>query len=225
MSVTAIRRSIIGLAVIVGWPLSVTFGAEIERVEPPNWWVGFQHPELELLVYGEDVGTLSPSVDWPGVSIDEVIATGNPNYLFLRLSIGPDTEAGEFDLVFTGDDDAIAHAYSLDERNQDPEHTLGFSSADAIYLITPDRFANGDPENDEIEGLGDILDRSLPRGRHGGDVRGHHRSARLHRGTRLYRSLAESRARERHAGVFVSWLFHHGFLPGGPAQGQQRRVG
>ena len=172
MSVTAIRRSIIGLAVIVGWPLSVTSGAEIERVEPPNWWVGFQHPELQLLVYGDDVGTLSPSVDWPGVSIDEVITTGNPNYLFLRLNIGPDTEAGEFDIVFTGDDGAIAHAYSLIERNQDQEHTLGFSSADAIYLITPDRFANGDPENDEIEGLGDILDRSLPRGRHGGDIRG-----------------------------------------------------
>ena len=168
----AARRWLIGLVAIIGWPLSVTFGASIERVEPPNWWVGFQHPELELLVYGEDVATLSPSVDWPGVSVDEVIATGNPNYLFVRLNIGPDTEAGEFDIVFSGADGDIAHAYILNERNQDPEHTRGFSSADAIYLITPDRFANGDPENDEIEGMGDVLDRSLPRGRHGGDLRG-----------------------------------------------------
>lgn len=160
------------MAVIVGWPLCVGYSAEIERVEPPNWWVGFQNPQLELLVYGEDVGTLSPSVDWPGVSVDEVITTGNPNYLFLRLNIGPEAEAGEFDIVFTGADGSITHGYSLNERNQDPEHTRGFSSADAIYLITPDRFANGDPENDEIEGMGDILDRSLPRGRHGGDVRG-----------------------------------------------------
>ena len=101
------------MAAIVGWPLSIGYSAEIERVEPPNWWVGFQHPVLQLQVYGEDVGTLSPSIDWPGVSIDEVIATGNPNYLFLRLSIGPDTEAGEFDIVFTGADGSIAHAKTL----------------------------------------------------------------------------------------------------------------
>ena len=168
----SLNRPFPAWAMVLGCTISSASAAEIERVEPPNWWVGFQHPQLELLVYGEDVGTLSPSVDWPGVSVDEVITTGNPNYLFVRLDIGPDTEAGEFDIVFEGADGTIAHAYSLNERNQDPEHTRGFSSADAIYLITPDRFANGDPDNDEIEGMGDVLDRSLPRGRHGGDVRG-----------------------------------------------------
>ena len=59
MSATAIRRWFIGLAVIVGWPLSIGYSAEIERVEPPNWWVGFQHPVLQLQVYGEDVSYLS----------------------------------------------------------------------------------------------------------------------------------------------------------------------
>ena len=157
---------------VLACTISSASAAGIERVEPPNWWVGFQHPQLELLVYGEDVGTLSPSVDWPGISVDEVITTGNPNYLFVRLDIGPDTEAGEVDIVFEGADGTITHAYSLNERNQDPDHTRGFSSADAIYLITPDRFANGDPDNDQIEGMGDVLDRSLPRGRHGGDLRG-----------------------------------------------------
>ena len=168
----SMNRPLPAWAMVLACTISSASAAEIERVEPPNWWVGFQHPQLELLVYGEDAGTLSPSVDWPGVSVNEVIMTGNPNYLFVRLDIGPDTEAGEFDIVFEGAGDTITHAYSLNERNQDPEHTRGFSAADAIYLITPDRFANGDPDNDEIEGMGDVLDRSLPRGRHGGDVRG-----------------------------------------------------
>ena len=172
MQATKMRRAIIALGLILGWPLPATYGADVERVEPPNWWIGFSHSELQLLVYGDGVGALTPTLDWPGVMVDEVVTTGNPNYLFVRLRIGADAVAGELDIVFSGADGDITYPYRLDERNPNPDHTRGFSSADAIYLITPDRFANGDPGNDEIEGLGDILDRSVPRARHGGDVKG-----------------------------------------------------
>ncbi|MDX1515509.1 MAG: alpha-amylase family glycosyl hydrolase, partial [Woeseiaceae bacterium] len=51
-------------------------------------------------------------------------------------------------------------------------HVDGFGSEDVIYLITPDRFANGDPSNDAVAGYGDPPDRSDPYGRHGGDLAG-----------------------------------------------------
>ena len=164
--------SSITLAVLFGAAVSAARSAEIERVEPPSWWVGMKDPDVQLLVYGEDIGRLRPSVDRPGVDVREVITTGNPNYLFVRLRIGADAEAGPFDIVFSDREDRIVHPYPLHERSADPEHTRGFSSADAIYLITPDRFANGDPDNDQVEGLGDIVDRDLPRARHGGDLKG-----------------------------------------------------
>jgi len=160
------------LALGLGAPLSIAFAAEIERVEPPNWWIGFNNPDVQLLVYGEGIGAYQPSVDYPGVAVRESTSTDNPNYLFVRLRIDADAEPGGFDIVFSGAGGTITHPYRLDTRNADPEHTRGFSPRDAIYLITPDRFANGDPENDAIEGLGDIVDRARPGARHGGDLRG-----------------------------------------------------
>jgi len=159
-------------ALSLGAPLSTAIAAEIERVEPPNWWIGFNNPDVQLLVYGEGIGAYRPTVDYPGVAVRESVATDNPNYLFVRLRIGADAEPGGFDIVFSGADGKITHPYRLDARNSDPEHTRGFSPSDAIYLITPDRFANGDPENDTVEGLGDIVDRAQPGARHGGDLLG-----------------------------------------------------
>ena len=166
------RPLIIALTVCLGAPLSTVFAAEIERVEPPNWWTGFNEPDVRLLVYGDGVGELRPAVDYPGVTVLDTLTTENPNYLFVRLRIAADAEPGEFDIEFNGDGDSIAYPYRLDARNPDPGHTRGFSSRDAIYLITPDRFANSDPGNDEIEGLGDIVDRNQPGARHGGDIKG-----------------------------------------------------
>ena len=160
------------MAVCLGGVFSTVSAAEIKRVEPPNWWIGFSEPDVRLLVYGDGIGELRPAVDYPGVTVLDTLTTENRNYLFVRLRIAADAEPGEFDIVFTGEEGQITHPYRLDARNPDPGHTRGFSPRDAIYLITPDRFANGDPDNDAIEGLGDIVDRSQPGTRHGGDLRG-----------------------------------------------------
>ena len=160
------------MAVCLGGVFSTVSAAEIERVEPPNWWIGFSEPDVRLLVYGDGIGEFRPAVDYPGVTVLDALTTENRNYLFVRLRIAANAEPGEFDIVFTGEEGQITHPYRLDARNPDPGHTRGFSPRDAIYLITPDRFANGDPDNDAIEGLGDIVDRSQPGTRHGGDLRG-----------------------------------------------------
>ena len=154
-------------------PLTVCAGQiSIERVEPPSWWTGFKETGLQLLVYGNDISRYRPSVDYPGVSIERVEKVKSPNYLFVYLNISDETLPGNFDITFSEKGLTLTHSYSLLEKNPDPAYTKGFDSSDAIYLITPDRFANGDASNDTIEGMGDVLDRNRPYGRHGGDIQG-----------------------------------------------------
>ena len=142
----------------------------IERVEPPNWWTGFEHRELQLLVHGEGISSHVPAIDHPGVVLRRVVRVKSPNYLFLYLDVAPDAPPGAFDIRFG--DSGLTHRYTLLARSADPAHARGFGGSDAIYLITPDRFANGDPANDSIEGMADRLDRSNKNGRHGGDLQG-----------------------------------------------------
>jgi len=145
---------------------------EIERMEPPSWWTGYAHRELQLMLYGNNVSLLTPSINYPGVSINRIVRVTSPNYLFLYLDIAPDTEPGTFDIAFSEGNFTLSRTYELKPRNLEPGHAQGFSTADAIYLITPDRFANGDPGNDEFDFLDDKLNRGDPYGRHGGDLQG-----------------------------------------------------
>ncbi len=145
---------------------------EIQRVEPPMWWQGFNNTELQLLVYGPGVAELEPTVDYPGVTLENVVRVDSPNYLFVYLNIDPTAAPGNFDLTFAAEDVSLSYRYTLAQKNPDPDHARGFSAEDAIYLITPDRFANGNLENDNDEALGDSVDRHDPGGRHGGDLAG-----------------------------------------------------
>ncbi|MBT8069690.1 MAG: glycoside hydrolase family 13 protein [Gammaproteobacteria bacterium] len=142
------------------------------NVEPPFWWTGFKESELQLMVHGENISDYSVQLDYPGVTIQRITRVKSPNYLFVYLDIGTGAIPGEFDISFSHDNETLEYRYRLQARNPDPEFTRAFSSADTIYLITPDRFANGDPDNDNIEGMGDAVDRSDPDGRHGGDIKG-----------------------------------------------------
>lgn len=142
------------------------------NVEPPNWWTGYRETGLQLMVHGEDIAKYDVTLDHPGVVIKRVTRVKSPNYLFVYLDVSAETKPGAFDITFSHDGQSIAHQYHLLEKNPDPEYTRGFSSADNIYLITPDRFVNGNPDNDNVEGMGDLVDRSNPGGRHGGDIQG-----------------------------------------------------
>jgi glycosidase len=144
----------------------------IQRIEPPNWWTGFRHPELQLLIYGPGIAAYHPDVDHAGVRVLRAERGSSPNYLFVYLHIDAEAQPGVFDLVLKGPDGSLVQPYELLTKNADPGHARGFDASDAIYLITPDRFANGDPANDTIDGFGDPADRSDPDGRHGGDIEG-----------------------------------------------------
>ena len=107
---------------------------EIERVEPPFWWTGFEHQELQLMLHGNNISLLTPEVRHPGVSLSRVVRVESPNYLFLYLDVSADARPGTFDIAFSEGDYRFTRAYELRQKSSDPDHTRGFSSADAIYL-------------------------------------------------------------------------------------------
>lgn len=145
----------------------------IKRVEPTNWWVGMKHNKIQLLVYGQNIAHLQAKIDYPGVSITRTIGVDNPNYLFLNLSIAATTKAGTVNIDFSKNGQKItSHAYPLLERDAIRSNIDGFDASDAIYLITPDRFANGNPKNDNVKGMREQIDRKDKGGRHGGDIEG-----------------------------------------------------
>ena len=147
--------------------------ARIERVEPANWWVGMQHNRVELLVHGKDIAASTPRLSRAGVAIVDVQKTDNPNYLFVTVDIAGDAAPGAFDIEFVEAGKVVAtHPWRLDAREPGSAQRRGFDARDAIYLVTPDRFANGDPGNDSVAGMTEAANRSNPNGRHGGDIAG-----------------------------------------------------
>ncbi len=154
---------------------------DIERIEPPNWWVGFKSDSLQLLVKHPNISDYKPSIAYSGVSIKKVSKGDNSNnYLFIDLNISKATSAGRFNIKFKNDkNQELVATYELKERVKPAEDFVGFDSSDAIYLITPDRFVNGIATNDTplgIEGQPALLEQTIDRtddyARHGGDIAG-----------------------------------------------------
>lgn len=156
---------------VVTQPLTAQ-GKLFERMEPPNWYVGFEQTEFQLLLYGPNISELDVTLDDEDVKLLSVTRTENDNYLFLKFNVLPNATAGEIELRFTDRlGEVITLPYSLEERQH--REIEGFGQSDVIYLITPDRFANGDPGNDSVEGMREMaVDRADPGGRHGGDLAG-----------------------------------------------------
>lgn len=147
-------------------------GVTLERIEPVNWWAGMAQSRLQILLYGEGVGHLNPRVETDGIRILEVVRVENQDYLFLYLELA-DVPAGTYSIeLLDGDTVATSFEYELLERRAGSAGRAGFDASDVIYLITPDRFANGDPSNDEVEGYSEKINRADKSGRHGGDLQG-----------------------------------------------------
>ncbi len=128
--------------------------------------------ELQLLVYGTDIATYRPHIGYPGVRIKEVVAPGNPHYLLIYLDTGT-ARPGRFNILFEKEGDAFSVPYELKRREPNAAQVKGFDSSDVVYLILPDRFANGNPDNDQIPMRNAYkVDRKDPSARHGGDLAG-----------------------------------------------------
>jgi glycosidase len=162
--------AVLGLALVS----TISVAADrIERIEPTSWWVGMKDDRLQLMVHGTRVGELTPEVNHDGVMITGVDRVENPDYLFINLRIAPQTVPGTMRIDFRkGRTKVASRDYELKARAPGSATRAGFGPRDVIYLITPDRFANGNPANDTLKGMPDGLARAKPLGRHGGDIAG-----------------------------------------------------
>ena len=154
-------------------PLKSSDNYDIKHLEPPFWWTQMSNTKLQLMVHGANISELKPQISYPGVSITAIHQVTNPNYLFIDILIDNNTIAGDFMIGFTKNDQIVLnHKYSLLERVPNSAMRNSFSPADVIYLITADRFANGNPENDSTPNLKEKVNRKNKDGRHGGDIQG-----------------------------------------------------
>nr|WP_315475530.1 glycoside hydrolase family 13 protein [uncultured Undibacterium sp.] len=146
---------------------------DIQHVEPSSWWIGMKHPDLQLMVHGKNISELTPHIDYRGVSIRKIQHSDNANYLFIDLHIAANSIAGTINIIFKrGEKTVLTQKFSLENRRPHSASRAGFTPGDAIYLVVPDRFANGDRSNDSHSNYSDKLARDVAGGRHGGDIQG-----------------------------------------------------
>ena len=139
------------------------------RIEPPNWWAGMQNPSLQLMLQGHDLAYYTPRVDYGGLELDSWHPGSSRNYLFLDLTLDPGIAPGTVRLLLQRKGHPeISMTYELKQREKAGEEFVGFDASDVVYLITPDRFANGDPQNDVIPSMKERrVDRGDDYARHG----------------------------------------------------------
>ena len=142
------------------------------KVEPSFWWTNMKNPELQIMLYGKDISKSEVSINYPGVSILEKKLTDNPNYIFLYININENAKAGIFNIELKNGKKKKTVKYELKERTTNSANRVSFSEKDNVYLIMPDRFANGNPLNDSAKGYHQGVNRSNLSFRQGGDIEG-----------------------------------------------------
>lgn len=159
------------LAIFLFYGFSVK-AQEIERIEPSSWWIGMKNPKLQLLVHGKDISKYSPSLKYKGVKLIKANKVENSNYLFLDLEISKSAKPGDVVITFKNGANTATAKLALQSRQPGSAERLGYDNSDVIYLITPDRFANGDVSNDNTPDTKEKVNRKHFNGRHGGDIQG-----------------------------------------------------
>ena len=152
--------------------MTINAAVKVDRIDPTNWFVGMKNPSLQLMVYGEGISSADVATDYAGVKVDSIVRLDSPNYLLVYLNL-EGAQPGEMTLNFKNGKQAKKVKYQLKAREKRGEERMGFTNADVLYMLMPDRFADGDPKNNDIKGLNAYkTDRSQPSLRHGGDLEG-----------------------------------------------------
>jgi len=144
----------------------------IQHIEPTNWWIGMNQPEFQLMLHGVGISSANISINYPGISISRKELTENRNYVFLYLNVTKVALPGKFNIQITKDNKKQTIVYELKKRRDGSAVRKSFTEADAIYLLMPDRFVNGNLLNDSISGYHQGVHREIPGARHGGDIEG-----------------------------------------------------
>ncbi|MDD2306102.1 MAG: glycoside hydrolase family 13 protein [Prolixibacteraceae bacterium] len=163
------KKNLLLVIVLIIFVVGSIHAIDIKRVEPENWWTGMKKTEFQILVYGSNIGKSKIVINYPGVTLREAAKVENPNYVFLYLNVDKRAKPGMIPIKFADGPDQFTYNYPLEART-DKSGALGFNASDVLYLITPDRFANGKPENDNWDDV--TVNRKSPNARHGGDLEG-----------------------------------------------------
>ena len=151
--------------------ISIISFAQIQKVEPAFWWKNMKNPDLQIMVYGNNISKYEVEIS-DQIKIIDLTKTENPNYVFITINTD-EVKNSSFKINFKINKKIVdSYAYELKNRNPNSANRNSFSSKDVMYLIMPDRFANGDISNDSQPNLIEKANRNLPSGRHGGDLRG-----------------------------------------------------
>lgn len=150
--------------------ISFSAFAQIERTEPPFWYEGMHHSDVQILFYGKNIAQNTVSVA-NGIVITSIQKTENPNYLFVTIAT-KNVPAQDLVFTFRNGKKTFTKNYPLKQRKENSRARKSFDSSDMIYLLMPDRFANGNPNNDSTADTQEKADRKNPGGRHGGDIEG-----------------------------------------------------
>ena len=165
------RKFLLSLSFIMT-ALGMNAAVKIDRVEPTDWYVDMKDPSLQLMVYGEGIREAQVSTDYPGVRVDSLVRLDSPNYLLVYLDLSG-AQPGEMKLRFTMGKSKKEVSYRLKARAMAGEERKGFSNADVLYMLMPDRFAQGKDHKAQVKGMNPYVeDRSKPSLRHGGDLQG-----------------------------------------------------
>ena len=152
----------------------------IDRIDPTDWFVGMKNPQVQLMVYGQGIRDVaSVTTDYPGVVIDSLVRLDSPNYLLIYMNLRQ-AKAGTMTLTFEVKGDKpkaksqkLTASYVLKKREMSGSKRMGFTNADVLYMLMPDRFAQGAGHNPQVKGMRPYKeDRTMPSLRHGGDLNG-----------------------------------------------------
>ena len=165
------KRIILPLSLIL-CVMTIRAAVKVDRIDPANWFVGMKNTSLQLMVYGENIRQADVTTDYDGVKIDSIVRLDSPNYLLVYLNL-EGVKPGEMTLNFKNGKAVKKVKYELKAREKRGEERMGFTNADVLYMLMPDRFADGNPDNNDIKGMNPYkTDHSQPSLRHGGDLEG-----------------------------------------------------
>ena len=166
------KKKLLSFMMLMSTTVSMNAAVHVDRIEPTDWYVGMKDASLQLMVYGKDVRNADVDVQYPGVRIDSIARLDSPNYLLVYLNLDG-AKAGEMTLNFKQGKQNKKVKYLLKNREMPGDKRIGFSNEDVLYMLMPDRFANGNPKNDAFKTMRDkTCDRTAPSLRHGGDLEG-----------------------------------------------------
>lgn len=167
------KRSFILMALFAIFGLQHSVSATVvKKVAPTFWWAGMKNPQLQVLLYGDNISSGNVSISSKDILLKDVVKQENPNYLLLYLDL-TDAAPQTFNIILKNGKKQTVVPYEIKQRRAHAADVEGFNAGDVLYLIMPDRFANGNPSNDIVPGMLEArVDRTDQYARHGGDLKG-----------------------------------------------------